>query len=244
VSNPRLLIATPLLGGPDNASVAYSYHVAVRQLERAGAVILPGELSFSDDIMRARSRCVWYALTRDTWDWLLFWDADNAPSDPGLVPRMIARADEDDHGWIGAAYPRKRLPPAIPYRPMLDQVRGGQIAIVRDCVEVEGIGLGFTLIRRSCLARMVEHYADELWFSDTNNPDCPEVVDVFNGHFTETTTRGGRRFREKLGEDYAACARWRAIGGKVQMFVGEGAPIYHVGAHRFTAAREDIGRLI
>lgn len=241
----RVLIASPTLGHPDSAMVAYGYHVSVREVERAGSIILAGEISFADDIMRARSRCVWSALSRPSWDWLCFWDSDQPVKDTRVIPRMIERAEEDSHWWIGAAYSRKRLPAAFPYRPLRAHIEEGRIPIVRDCVEVEGLGLGLTLIRRETLAAMVDHYREELWFTDSHDPkNIHETVDLFQGMFTPTQFRDGVRFREKLGEDYAACWRWRAMGGRVQMFVGEGSPIDHVGLHRFTATKEDMARVV
>ncbi len=241
----KLIIATPLLGHPDSASVSYGYHTAIRRLERAGSIVLPnGELTFTDDIMRGRSRCVRYALSRPACEWLLFWDSDTNAND-AIIPSMLARAEADGHMWMGASYPRKRLPPAVPFRPLPEHMRAGRLEIDKDCIEVAALGLGLTIIHRTCLERMTAHYREELWFSDTHDPGhVVETVDLFNAMFTPETTRGGERFREKLGEDYAACYRWRAIGGKVQMYIGEGTPVAHVGPHTFTATNADLCRLM
>jgi len=243
VDPARIVIATPVLGSPDNASVAWSYHIGVRALERCGAIMLMGDLAFSDDITRARSRQTWAALQRDGWDWLLFWDSDVAGT-AEIACRMIERAEENGHTWVGAAYPRKRLPPMLPYRPLQEHLDAGQLTVVRDCIEVEGVGLGFTIVRRSTLEAMVSHYADELWFTDTHDlNNVHETIDIFDTMRTPVTEVNGRRFREKLSEDYAACRRWRQMGGRVQMYVGKGAPLPHVGTHAFVAEVADLGRL-
>jgi hypothetical protein len=220
--------------------VTWGYHVAVRQLERSGAVILPAELCFSDDLARARSRCVRVALERDDWDWLLFWDDDVVPADTSIVPRMIARADADRHDWIGAPYPRKRIPAQFPYKPLASSIDNGRIIVVNDCIEVELLAIGFTLIRRRSLAMMVMNYSDE-WFTDSHERgEVKETIGIFRQIMTPITHVNGRRFRELYSEDYSACYRWRQMGGKVQMFVGDGAPLAHVGGHVFLGAREDI----
>jgi hypothetical protein len=52
-------------------------------------------------------------------------------------------------------------------------------------------------------------------------------------------------FEEKTGgllsEDYSFCARWRAIGQKVWMYLGEGSPVSHQGEMIFAGAIEAFG---
>ncbi len=240
--NPRkLIIATPVYGHPDTATVHAGYHREVRKLERAGAVLVPMEMLYADDIARARSRCVRFALGQD-FDWLMFWDSDVVPSDDTIIPRMIELAEHDAHAWIGAPYPRKRIPTLYPYRPI--DPEGGRLEIVRDCIEVAGLAIGFTLIHRTCLAQMVERYREELWYSDWTTTEHTETVGIFNFLTTDTTDRNGHRWREMLGEDYAGCHRWRAMGGKVQMYVGQGSPVAHVGDYVFRGRVEEIGQCL
>ncbi len=247
--NPaRVIIATPTDGAPPTAMVTHAYHCAVRQLERGGAVVIPAEICFSDDLARARSRCVWYALTKPDWNWLLFWDDDVAPKDPSLVPRMIARAQADGHDILAAPYPRKRIPAQFPYKPMPEALATGNIQVHNDCVEVEMIAIGFCLISRSCLERMTAHYAHE-WFTDVHDEtNVHETVALFKQVHTDETTipdgKGGTmRFRELYSEDYSFMHRWRAMGGKVQMYVGAATPLAHVGGHAYTGGRDELGRV-
>lgn len=236
----RILIATPLDGNEYTAHLTAGYHHAVRQLERAGAVTLAGTLCFQDDLARARSRCVWYALTRSTWDYLLFWDDDVVPSDMSIVPRMVDRANVDGHDVLGAPYPRKRIKACFPYKP-IDMSRG-QLYAVNDCIEVDYLAIGFMLLSRKCLTEMVEFYADE-WFTDRHEAGNEhETIGLFRQVMTSTIVRpDGKRHRDLLSEDYSFCHRWRAMGGKVQMYVGPGAPVGHVGGHVFTADNSEIG---
>lgn len=233
----RLVIATPTDGAPPFASVTWGYHNAVRQLERAGANIIPSEVCFSDDLARARSRCVWWALQRP-FDWLLFWDDDVVPKDTKIVPDMIAAAENGGHDWLGAPYPRKRIPAAFPYKPLQSQTE-----VVDECAEVELLAIGFTLISQRCLALMVDHYREEDWFTDGHDAANPhETVGIFKQVTTDTITRpDGTRFRELYSEDYSACYRWRAMGGQIQMYVGPGSPVAHVGMHSFEGLPSELG---
>lgn len=238
----RLVIATPIYGTPETATVHAGYHHAVRALERRGAEIIPHEIMFSDDICRARARCVDYALRRG-FDWLMFWDSDVFPRDPSIVARMLERATVDGHHWLGAPYPRKRMPAMFPYRELPGKAA---LEVVRDCAEVEALAIGFTLISQWCLQKMWNHYRSTLWFSDwRGSPDGAfeprELVDLFDFMREPERQVAGHRFREKLSEDYAACVRWRALGGKIQMYVGDGAPVAHIGSHVYTGRRDELG---
>lgn len=243
--NPkRIVIATPTDGDPKTAVVTHGYHQAVRQLERAGAVIIPSEVCFSDDLARARSRCVWYCLQNPAWDWLLFWDDDVVPQDTSIIPRMIEVAEADDHWMIAAPYPRKRIPAQFPYKPLDEHLNSGDMVVKNDCIEVEFIACGFMLIRRKCLDHMCAYYEEQEWFTDVHDvKNIHETVALFRQVMTPETALMGRRFRELYSEDYSFCYRWRRMGGKIQMYVGPGSPLGHVGGHMFVGERNEIGRV-
>jgi hypothetical protein len=243
----RILIATPTDGHPQTAVVTYAYHQSMRQLERAGSVVIPSEIFFSDDLARARSRAIWYALQRDGWDYIL-WIDDDVAFDSSIVPRMIDRAMADGHHVLGAPYPRKRIPAQFPYKPLAAQQAAGKIEIKNDCVEVELIAFGFVLTSRECLETMCDAYSNE-WFTDGHDAtNIHETIGLFKQIHTDATTipdgKGSTmRYRELYSEDYSFAWRWRKIGGKVMMYVGEGAPLGHVGGHVFTGTRDEIGRI-
>lgn len=242
----HILITTPVdcSGDPRAAHVTLGYHIAVRALERAGALRLPDEIYFADDLARGRSRAVWYAATQcEEWDYLLHWDDDVIPNAPAaLVKRMV----ETGFDVVGAPYPRKRNPLKFPYVPL-----GQRTPVVRDCAEVKRLAFGFMLTSRACIDAMLTAYADE-WFTDEFDQDFPhETIALFKQLHTEETERdvivdgvkykrSPVRYRELLPEDFSFCERWRAIGGKVQMYVGEGAPVGHVGGFVFQGEEKDL----
>jgi len=72
-------------------------------------------------------------------------------------------------------------------------------------IEVKGVPTGFLKLSRSCLEKMVAAYEDTAFHCDKAPDKTAWAI------FGEYRVNGGR---DKLGEDYAFCARWRDIGGK------------------------------
>lgn len=240
----RVLVATLLDDQTEKASVAFGYHIASRALHKAGTVdFIPGEICYPGDVVRTRSTALAYSLRQSAWDWLLWWDADVVPKDSAILQHMIARAEEGGHDWIGAPYPRKRIPALFPFKMLDEDWDAKRMPVKNDCIEVDLLAIGFTLIRRAALERFVARYREDLWFIDKQGESFYEAVAVFFLMFTETETRHGMRYRELLSEDYSACRRWRAMGGKVQMYVGPGSPVGHVGTHLYTGTKQDLSRV-
>lgn len=246
MTHARLLIATPVDGLATTARVTWGYHQAVRQFERAGAVIIGAESSFADDISRARSRIACSAVERPGWDWLLWWDDDVVPQDTTIVQRML----ECGHDWVGAPYPRKRIPAAFPYRPLRADRTSGRLPVVNGCIEVQDLSIGFTLQSRKCLEDMIKHYdATEWWIEGDGVGGWRREVGIFRQVRTAPEMvpdgKGGTmEFCELMSEDYSACWRWRQMGGKIQMYVGPGAPVNHVGMHSFKGEIREIGNAV
>ena len=232
MSSPRIIIATPLDGTPQTGFVSAAYHSAVVRLHQAGAISVPFTLMFSDDIVRARSRAVWYALQREDWDYMLWIDSDTA-FDDAIVPRMVKIAEARKIGFIAAPYPRKRIPAKFPYRPLASDMVTGRLPVVDQCIEIEMIGAGFMLHSREMLSKMTEVYAHDS-FLDRHDESAPhDTVALFGMLKTDAG--------ELLSEDYSFCRRWRLIGGKIYMYVGEGSPLGHVGSHVFTGTQAELG---
>lgn len=230
-NSSRIVIATMLDARAEHAMVAYGYHAQLHATHlRYPTLMLPERIAYPGDIVRTRSVAVAWALERQDWAWLLFWDSDVFPEDVSIVGHMLGCAERGGHDWIAAPYPLKRDAEAYPFRP-LD--RSAPVQAHDGCAEVAGVGIGFTLIRRRALAKMVDAYRKEHWFTHQGR----EVVAIFQLMYTPVDANGER---EMLSEDFSACERWRALGGKVQMYVGPGAPLAHVGlkAYRGTSLVE------
>lgn len=236
----RILIVTPV-DGPilEAAPVSLGYSMGVRALERANADVLPYSLCFSDDLVRARSRCASMALERDGWDWLLWWDEDVVCRDVAIVEHMTDAARLHRLDMIGAPYPRKRIQAKFPYKPVRAQLEAGRIEWSDGVQLVDCLGFGFMLTSRACLTKMSTAYAHE-WFTDVREGQPPrETVALFRQiHTDETVVQGPAglpmRFRDLLSEDYSFCVRWRELGEPIGMYVGPGSPLAHVGMHAYT----------
>lgn len=240
-TRPRVLIATPVDGDPIGAKVSHGYHHAVTHLVRDGALTIPATISFADDLARARSRCVWYALqAKEQWDWVLWWDEDVIVHDTAIVRRMISVAESNGWDMIGAPYPKKRIPSKFPYMPTKEAVLTGNMPVEDDCVEVDCLAFGFVLTSRDCLESMADQYKNDLWFSDNHDPNnLHKTVALFMPMFASDY----HHERMLLSEDYSFCHRWRAMNGKIHMYLGEGSPLSHQGSHVFSGQKSEIGKL-
>jgi hypothetical protein len=243
----KILIATPTDGNPMTAVVSFAYHAAVSALRAAHAdylEVVPGTLMFNDDLARARSRAVWYALEpeRDgTWDYLL-WIDDDVAFDHDIVPRMIESAVAGGFDVLAAPYPRKRIPTSFPYRPLTSSFEAGGFRTFHSCAEVEAVAFGFVLTSRHCLTSMVKRYASE-WFTDMHQTEHPrEIVALFKQVHTDPVLGpDGKARRDLFSEDYSFCHRWRAMGGSIHMYMGPGTPLGHVGGHMYRGGMNEIG---
>lgn len=129
----------------------------------------------------------------------------------------------------------------------------------RGCVEVAAMPLGCSMIRRAVLERMTEYYGEEFApvdLQDAMNTHgvgrsvlvrrIEELVDeVFRWRsgreemqFLDEVDGQARKtvalFKmivgpELYGEDVSFCTRWRALGGKIFMYLGPGSPAVHHG---------------
>ena len=231
----RLAIATPIdAADPDAGTVSYGYHRAVRELERAGAVLMAGDLMFADDVVKARSRVAHAVLKADITH-CLWWDADVVPT-TAMVRAML----ETGHEVIGAPYRRKRKDILYPYVPL--DINNSKIPVVNNCAHVRYLSFGFMLTSRFSLQSMTHHYAWNWWSDVRPNGDINNTVKIFDLVNVPPVMVGNREHRDTLSEDWSFCYRWNEMGGAVQMFVGDGSPVKHVGSHVFVGSRETLGQ--
>lgn len=246
-----ILICTPIVGRLDSAVVALRYHQERLRIARDPNVHwLESELFLQCDIVRARSRACRMFLETEC-QYLLFWDDDNAPRNAATWLQAMIAADKD---VIGCPYPKKHhdfvdlrdrlvqymakadangqawsdavdaITPAMLESWSEEMVmRTTRTQVVDGTAEVDGLGTGFLMIRRSVVERMTSFYAD----GGRLELDPPRMMFSDSGKQTAALFQVFIDDREKLNsEDYAFCARWRAMGGKVHMLC---APIDHVG---------------
>ncbi len=220
-----VLIATPVRGSELFAtSVSMGYAQFIRRLVE----VMPGCDTiqvFSNDTCRARNRIVGHFLTQPTLErftHLLFVDDDNWPEDASIVEKMMAL----DLDVVMAPTTNKRLPLRWCHQTWEDRET---VVEENGCIDVRGVGMGFTMISRRCLEKLA---AAARWYTDLPNAlRCPDVF----GHLFDRLTPGDDPEEEtKLSEDYSFCKRWREAGGSVHIYVHAGI-IYHTGAHAWSA---------
>lgn len=90
-------------------------------------------------------------------------------------------------------------------------------------LEITEIGMAFVLVSKNFATRMIDYYRPEFEFQIIG-PELPGgsqmEVDIFSPMIVPGTKR-------RLPEDYSACFRWRAIGGKI--FVLANVELGHAG---------------
>lgn len=261
---PRILIYTPCHGVPETAQVSLGYHQAAVSLARSLSIELMDGNIFTDcDLVRARSRAVRVALESPNMTHVLHWDADVVGHHEDVklaIDGMLATG----HDLVGAPYPRKRVrwdrlaagiaqgvvpftreglqSAAYDYPYRFGDMDGGsaEIQVVNGCVEVEQMAFGFTLTSRAMLERMWNAYAPTLSYGDPTDGHLAWTVGLFQLMMPAQSATAPFAVDPMLSEDYSFCERWRRLGGKVQMYIGPGSPMSHVGPNLFRGVREGV----
>jgi hypothetical protein len=217
-----------------------------------------GGVDAPKDVVRARSMAAGMALKR--WPdatHVLWWDDDVLPRDLGVIGRMF----QSGHDFVGCPYPIKRIRSdrvddhgrqplwrwaslAYDYPYQADSESGGVQARQADghgCIDVDRLPFGLMLTSTTALRKLVDHYRDAHWFTQPNEDgELQEYVGIFELLYSPITSIQGQRHRMLWSEDYSCCERWRALGGKVKMYVGEGSPVAHLGGHAYQGTREGL----
>jgi hypothetical protein len=203
------------------------------------------------DLARVRSRAARLFLEATDADFLLFVDSD-VSFDPSVVRKLVAL----DLPIVSLPYPKRHIhwsraalamseglsPEAGAYDYVLRTVRPEEVK--GELVEVEGVGMGCTLIRRDVLREMTEAYRPELEAFD-NHPDLggPTVM-LFSMRWGELKGK-----RHLFGEDVSFCSRWKDLADRkgedphpIYLYVGEGSPAHHHGMHLYRGSIEGFAR--
>lgn len=156
-------------------------------------------------IQRARNTIAAIFL-HSTCDRLVFVDADI-----GFDGRALLRLLAHDRDVIGGVYRKKSLETqsfAVTYAERDGMARRDPETGAVECVH---LATGFLAIKRHVLERMIEafprsRYRAPQWNGEADRPQWHH--NLFDCWIDPTT-------EDLLSEDYAFCARWRAMGGEV-----------------------------
>lgn len=278
-----LIIATPHQGWLHHAHVA-----SVHQILRARGLDAKTEAALNhpeirwlqeqEDLTRCRSRMLRTAYVNGG-SHLLFVDSDGeAPVD--VVAHMLLSGKD----FVQAPYPRRdgrgySIKGTAKRRAEVEAAKaeGAGLPVnpadvqADDTLEIDGTGLGLTLISRDAMKRLLEHYADEpLPVKELRKRDTEEsgtesdeqlairCYELGRSHGYRLKVKDHRfpgapaedlvalfmlmvRDGELLGEDLSFAQRWKDIGGQVWLYVGPGTPVVHYGDAAFVGKIEDFG---
>jgi hypothetical protein len=194
---------------------------------------------------------------------LLFWDSDIVPppvGGPKAIAELLTRLLRCRRDYIGVPYALKAIDwtevasaanaalvaasgkgptqyftapelmtAGLRYSPDLRKNPRGRIE-EDGCAEMDRVPLGFALLRRSVLEKMTECYKSSLSYRRGGEP----IVGMFKTVMEEKERHpDGYPIHVLVDEDYSFSDRWRRIGGKQFLYLGEGAPLGHVGTYIF-----------
>jgi hypothetical protein len=233
----KITVCTPAYGEIFYTPYVQSLFRLVRTFERNKWSSTLATISYAD-IVESRNFLLthWFDKTDSTH--LLFIDADM-----GFEPQLVLDMIELDKPVVGVIYPKRQIdldrltrmaaagePASRAINKAHDFIlrRNPRTGIVKGkgFVEVDGCGAGILLIRRDCVATLLEKIpglSDKA--AKKSSPlakNLDRLIRAFEPIFVDT----GR-----LSEDFAFCHRWRQCGGEIWANVGH--EITHIGLHRF-----------
>lgn len=214
----RICVGLPLYGGTLQGQTFQSllpFFTGAAQLGMTATIRTVTNLS---NIDAARNLITADFLSDTAATHLLWVDADMS-FDPDDIYRLILH----DKDVIGGMYPTKSFPPRYCAQ-VLREAAGSNGWNTRDgLVPVARLGMGFTLIKRSVIEKMIAAHPERK-FTDSNR----------TLHALWAT--GLDEARNWVGEDYRFCDLWRRIGGEV--WADPNMVVNHIGQFNFSADRQ------
>lgn len=216
-----ILVCIPAFGHMISAATFLSTHHLQSTLISKGIGTGITTMSFPDI---AELRSMFLTIFHDTVQASHFLMVD---ADMGFQPNLIEEMLMLDEPIVGTIYPHRRLP-----QTWVGSGTGEAMAARRgNFMEVEGVGMGITLIRRDAVIKMVESFPDLI---DTRIQMHP-AFDLLRGAGCSRLIRMFEKLdlpeRGVVSEDLSFCIRWRQLGGKVWASIGH--RVSHVGQHDF-----------
>jgi len=215
ITNSFVGICTPCYGG----AVHEKHYVSVVSFVIAS---MKNNMNFTLETManeslvtRARNNLVAKCMSNKQITHILFIDAD-VGFDVESIYKLIAH----DKDIVGGIYPKKTFEPDYVFNPSPNAKREGNL------VEVDDIGTGFMLIKRSVIETMMSKYPDLKYKSDINY--SPEAEPFMYALFDTSISKETGTY---LSEDYTFCERWRNLGGKI--YADTSIELTHTGYYPF-----------
>ena len=207
-----LMVGTPAIDGSYDSAYVVGLYATMKMLQDNGVAVQWAEEKYTADICLARSKIL-AAFLRSTATHLLMIDADMG-WEPEAVIRLFCAKKE----FVAIAGPKKRYP--LSFAANFTDHDGNPVPLQFDhesgTMEVGEVGSAFALITRGMAERMVAAYPELAYDGVTGDAECA----LFNPLVSR---------RRYYSEDFAFCARWRALGGTVHIVPD--IALKHTGSH-------------
>jgi len=239
-----LFIATPSYG--DKITVPYMRSMLdlMKQCRDRGIIYMHYTLSTESLVTRARNSCVAAFLSQDgtkntiKFDTMIFIDADIA-----FEPKDVFKLMLHDKEIVGGVYPKKRLdlkkiikfteqgvenPEPLSLDYVLTMQKKNEHKVLNGLMEVEEIGTGFLMIKRSVFEKMIEKYGETIHY----DPLMMVVGQKPENFYAFFHTDIDPITNHYLSEDYFFVKRWiRDFGGIIYADID--IPLTHVGVMKY-----------
>jgi hypothetical protein len=235
----KLFVGTPMFGSMCYGAYANSCINLVSVLAKEGIHVMFFHLYNDALVARARNTIVDQFLETDCTH-LLFIDADIQFRAEDIPPLL-----KTDEPVVGAAYAKKainwkkvvhvvkEIPSINPHD--IEKFAGDYvfnakqpIQDIHQLYEVEEIGAGFLLIRRDVFSQLAKSFPELEYYDNEGKSHCCFFPTLIDNHGS-ATGGGSNRY---LSEDYAFCALWKKLGGKIMM--APWVALKHIGTFSFT----------
>jgi hypothetical protein len=224
-----IFIFVPAFGQIISATTFLSTHAIRQHLMMKGIGGGITTLSFPDIAeLRSMATTVWYD-TMPQSSHILFIDADM-----GVPPDLISDMLLHNEPLVGTIYRQRKDPVSWAGsgtgEPTTER-RG-------DFMKCEGVGFGCTLVRRDCIAKMVEAYPELIDTRIALHPAGDTLRSTGTNRLLRLFEKMDLPERGIISEDLSFCIRWRKIGGEVWASIGH--RISHVGPYDYSGRYLDV----
>jgi hypothetical protein len=234
IKNIVLYILTPCYGGVVHVNYTYTLIKTIELCRQLNIKVITEFTKNESLVQRARNQLIAKAMYNKETTHILFIDSDITWAPVDIINLIL-----HDKELVGGIYPFKTyyldklndevemnkikekyensIHQTLPYLEFLKQnllkfnlnFVGGEQRITKNLLPIRHLATGFMMIRRSCIEKMMEHYAHTKYDCDTGqlmgeeNKFCYALFDCYikDGHY--------------YSEDWGFCDRWTDIGGEI-----------------------------
>lgn len=235
----NILIGVAAFRGEIKTKCSQSLTRLIFELGKAGIV---SELSFLErtDIVPVRNHFASRVVHDPSKTHLLCVD-----DDMDFLPQTVLKLIASGYRVAGAACPRRKIDiqrlvewakscdartAEARATPVAARLQPGQTELhpVNGFIEVEGTGMGLTLIAREALVQLTDHIRVQKIDAETLAPLEKPVYGFFDHIYSDPP----------MSEDHSFCHRWRKLGGKIHVYIDD--TVGHIGDFNYKLKFRDV----